>query len=302
MRELSSIHCPVMLSELLSQLDIKSDGIYVDMTLGAGGHGRAVLEKLDTCGYLIGVDRDEQILAYAERVLKPVERKYSLHHNRYSNIADILEQLNIAQIDGVIMDLGVSSLQLDDETRGFSFLREGPLDMRMGKDCRFSAASIINTFSESQLISLFREYGEEPKTIRIVRAIVKSRQVRAIKSTLELANIVARATNYTRGRIHPATRVFQALRIAVNDELHELEMGLNNVLPYLKVGGRIVVISFHSLEDRIVKHFFRDHQDILEIITKKPIIPTSEEFARNPRSRSAKLRCASRRNYVEISK
>ena len=285
------VHTPVMLNETLSYLSPQPGGCYVDMTIGYGGHASAILSRLDT-GCLVGIDRDAAILELAEPRLQATGKQYHLRCSPFADIEQVLGQLNISAVDGVLFDLGVSSYQLDDAHRGFSFSREGPLDMRMGADAPTTAESILRQYSEEALANLIWQYGEEPRSRRIAKAIVRTRQFHPIRTTLELANIVAQASGYSHGRIHPATRVFQALRIAVNDELEQLSQGLATVLDCVKLSGRIVVISFHSLEDRIVKNFFRSHKQILNILTPKPIMATPEEQHVNPRSRSAKLRCA----------
>lgn len=288
------IHSPVMLEEALSHLHLKADGVYVDMTVGAGGHACAILGAVKDA-HLICIDRDEAILSFARERLESTGGRYSLHCARSSQIDSVLNGLKISRVDGLLWDMGVSSLQLDDGRRGFSFSREGPLDMRMGKDCSTTAQKILETFSEGQLADLIFEYGEESRSRKIARAIVDARRLRPIKSTLELAGIIARIYGPNRGHIHPATKVFQALRIAVNEELGELEVGLKKALDFLAPGGTMVVIAFHSLEDRIVKNFFRSHQDVLDTVTRKPVLPDRAEYRRNPRSRSAKLRSAVRR-------
>ena len=291
------VHCPVMLEQVIEFLSPQGDEVHVDMTIGAGGHSRAILEKLDG-GRLLGLDRDEEILEFAKKNLKEVGENFSLHCRPFSYLPKILKEEKIEKINGVLFDLGVSSLQLDQPNRGFSFLREGPLDMRMGHN-KVSAAQIVNKYPEKELAHIIWKYGEERRSRRIAKAIVENRRKKPIQSTLELANIVSKALGYTQGRIHPATRTFQGLRIEVNDELKMLEQTLEAILPFLAPGGRIVVISFHSLEDRIVKHFFRAHKEELDILTKKPLMADRREQHANPRSRSAKLRCARLKNEQE---
>lgn len=285
------VHQPVMVEEVLSFLAPK-EGVYVDMTVGAGGHAQAVLTQLAN-GYLIGIDRDEEILAFARENLAPKDN-YSLHCGVFSQLAAVLREVSVAKVNGILFDLGVSSYQLEQSRRGFSFCREGPLDMRMGHSST-TAMEILRNYSEKELATLFIEYGEEPKARSIARAIVKMRKNIPITSTLQLANLIATVSGYSRGRIHPATRTFQALRIAVNQELLELERGLQCALDHLVPGGIIVALSFHSIEDRLVKQFFRSQSATLEILTTKPLIPNTKEQKRNPRSRSAKLRCARRK-------
>ena len=285
------VHCPVMLPEVIEYLVPQPGGIYLDMTVGAGGHARAIADKIGGDGYLVGIDRDQEILPFAEENLAAGAAAYSLHQSVFSNVGEVLARLAISRINGVLFDLGISSYQLAAGRRGFSFSHEGPLDMRMGSSGSLTAAEIVNSYSEAELAQLFFEFGEESNARRFSREIVKARRHKTIQSTLELAALITRCLPYKGGRLHPATKVFQALRIAVNDELGQLRQGLEAIIPYLKPGGRLVVISFHSLEDRIVKHFFRDRPE-LQFLTKSPVIPGADEKRRNPRSRSAKLRCA----------
>lgn len=289
----SPVHRPVMLEELLEFAAIAKDGVYLDMTVGAAGHTRAVLERLSG-GFLVGLDRDEEILAFAEAHLKGWEGRYSLHRECFSQAPAVLKKLGIKKVNGVWFDLGVSSLQFDRSHRGFSLTREGPLDMRMGAS-DLTAEKIIATYDEQRLADLFHEYGEEPRARRIAHAIVQERKKRAIRSTLDLAALVAEASGYSYGRTHPATRVFQALRIEVNDELGELNRALSAILPFLAPNARLIVVSFHSLEDRTAKLFFRENDSVLETLTPKPVEPCIRERKTNPRSRSAKLRCARKR-------
>lgn len=291
----SSVHVPVMCAEVMEFMAPRPDGVYVDMTVGAGGHASLLAEKLGAKGYLVGIDRDAAILSFARERLAPFSPRFGLHCARFSGISAVLQQSNLTHIAGVLFDLGVSSYQLSESRRGFSLLHEGPLDMRMGTDSELTAETILATFSEERLANLFWEYGEEPKAKRIAKAIVQHRKHQPLKSTLALARLVAEVSGYSNGKIHPATRIFQALRIVVNEELEELQQGLTAVIPYLEPEARVVVISFHSLEDRIVKNFFREHATELETMTEKVVTPTRAEEKSNPRSRSAKLRCARRR-------
>lgn len=289
------VHLPVLLTEVLQWLNIQPTGIYLDMTLGAAGHSSKILEKIQSPGRLIGLDQDSEILAIAQTYLQSQKQLCSLHQSCFSNAPQILDQLQIKHIDGVFWDLGVSSLQLDQGKRGFSFSQEGPLDMRMNPQSGgITAGDIINTYSPQELTEIFSKYGEEPHAHKFAQAIVVARKHKSIRSTLELGTLIAQAAGYI-GRIHPATRIFQALRIVVNRELEELELSLEKIMPYLAPKGRLVVISFHSLEDRIVKQFFKQHSQYLEILTDKPILPSRVEEHTNPRSRSAKLRCAERK-------
>ncbi len=289
------VHQPVMLEEVLSYLDPKPGGIYLDMTLGAAGHSVAIAQKLQGNGKILGMDKDREILAIAEKNLESCGIPYVIENAPFSHSPLFLEKIGIQAVDGILFDLGVSSYQLDLPKRGFSFAREGPLDMRMSLDSPVTAADILANSSEKELCHIFFEYGEEPQARKIARKIVEYRQKKPIKSTLELAGLVSQCYDYNRGRIHPATKIFQALRICVNQELKELEQSLSNILPFLAEKGKMAIISFHSLEDRIVKQFIKSHLDILEEITIKPVTPKNEEQRQNPRSRSAKLRCVQKK-------
>lgn len=295
MSEQGKVHLPVMLSEVLSLLNPTPGRIYLDMTLGAGGHAQGVLEKMQNQGTFIGLDRDAEILKIASENLS----SYSICHfchSPFSKASDVLKKMSIPQIDGVLFDLGVSSLQLDQSQRGFSFQKEGPLDMRMDKSQEKNATDILNKYSEEELVRIFREFGEESRAFRFARAIVEARKKFPLKSTLQLAQIINQEVSFRKGKIHPATKVFQALRIETNRELEELTTALDAITRKLAPGGRIVIISFHSLEDRIAKQFFKkkSSEGVLEILTSKPTLPTREETRQNPRSRSAKVRCAQR--------
>jgi len=285
-------HQPVLVKEVLSFLITDREGVYVDCTTGEGGHAQKILEALSGNARLIGIDLDAAALEIAERRLKTITpfRNFLLIKDNFINIRKILKKMNISEIDGVLFDLGVSSFQLDNPERGFSFRYNGPLDMRMDTDSRLNASYIVNNFSFEELVEIFYKFGEEPQAKRIARAIIQEREKRPVESTASLAGIIERAVRF-RGRIHPATRVFQALRIAVNRELENLKEGIREAILSLKACGRICVLSFHSLEDRIVKNEFKS-SPYLKIITRKPITPGKEEIKINPRARSAKLRVA----------
>lgn len=273
----------------------KPDGVYVDGTLGAGGHAEAILGRLGPAGRLIGVDRDSEILEIARSRLG-ADNRVLLHHGSFDEWED--EDGIAESIDGILLDLGVSSLQLDRAERGFSFSKTAPLDMRMDPWQGDSAADFVAEASEKELEKILKEYGEEPFAKRIARTIVLMRRTRPIKTTTALADVVSSAI--PRGawprRIHPATRTFQALRIAVNGEMKRLENFLRDIPGRLNPGGRVAVISYHSLEDRRVKQAFvaAEKAGVLKRLTKKPVIPSEEEILENPRSRSAKLRVAER--------
>jgi len=285
-------HQPVLLNEAIAYLQVKKGGQYLDATAGLGGHARAILEALSKTGHLIVLEKDEKSFKLAQENLVRFGLQVIFLKSDYRNLADALRERNIGRFDGILFDLGLSSYQLGDASRGFSFLADAPLDMRFDQGQSLTAGEVVNRFSERELVRIFQEYGEERRARVIARKIVQKRRKGSILTTKELSRLAMEGTR--RGRIHPATRVFQALRIFVNDELGALQEALPQALGSLKKGGRLVVISYHSLEDRIVKHFFRREQENshLKVITKKPIVPQLEEIKSNPRSRSAKLRAA----------
>jgi 16S rRNA (cytosine1402-N4)-methyltransferase len=282
-------HFPVLLREAIEALNLRPGGIYVDATIGPGGHSEKILELIGSEGRLIGIDRDEEALKIAEKRLS--DRRVSLKKGDFSEIESLVYSDGIFEVDGILFDLGVSMLQLKDSGRGFSFISDKPLNMRMDKKQRLSAWDVVNRYPEEKLEHILREYGEESLSRKISRAIVRRRSKKTIDTCSELSEIVEGIYG-RRGRLHPATKTFQALRIAVNKELEELRAGLNSSLRLLKKGGRLCVISYHSLEDRMVKGFMADSSEkgLLRIITKKPITPCPEEISSNPSSRSAKLR------------
>lgn len=292
-------HVTVLLKESVDMLlDGRKTGIYIDATLGGGGTSREILERLDETGRVIGIDQDSIALESTARKLESYPNFTTLRAN-FRDMADRLKEIDVVSVDGVIMDIGLSSIQLDDPERGFSFRYDAPLDMRMDKDGGGeSAFDLLQSLDEVELKRIFRDFGEERWAGRIASRIVERRQRKEpVRTTAELAQLVDRAIpkRFQSRRIHPATRVFQALRIAVNDELGALEEGLHAGISLLNEGGRILVISYHSLEDRIVKHTFRHYareEKILRLITKKPMTPDDEEVENNPRARSAKLRLA----------
>jgi 16S rRNA (cytosine1402-N4)-methyltransferase len=298
-----------MADEVLLYLNPSRGRTYLDGTLGGGGHARLILEASAPDGVLIGMDQDEEALAAAGRSLACFGERAILRHGNFSTMESHLDVLGIAEVDGVLLDIGVSSHQLDKPERGFSFREDGPLDMRMNPAAGFSAAEVVAEAGADELKRIFREYGEERWAGKIAREIVSVREEQPIETTLQLADLVSRAVPRGRGpqRIHPATRVFQALRIHVNGELDCLRAGLEAARKKLKVGGRLVVISFHSLEDRIVKHAFREwatgctcpprlavcvcgQQPKVKILTRKAVRATEDEIEANPRARSAVLR------------
>ncbi|MEK7291278.1 MAG: 16S rRNA (cytosine(1402)-N(4))-methyltransferase RsmH [Planctomycetota bacterium] len=290
------LHKPVMVEEVLDYLNSQTGQVIIDCTVGGGGHASKIMSKIKPNGLLIGIDKDMEILQIAKQHISEIGNIFKLYHADYSEIDEVLRQAGTDKVNGVLLDLGTSSMQFDQADRGFSFSKEGPLDMRMDRSQGITAKDLIHRLSEQKLEELFSKYGEERWSRRIARAILKEEKDTGITSTRQLANIIERAVPRGKSKIHPATRVFQALRIAVNKELESLEVFLNKIHNYMTVGARIVVISFHSLEDRIVKNKFseRAKQNIFQILTKKPITPGEAEIERNIRCRSAKLRAAER--------
>jgi 16S rRNA (cytosine1402-N4)-methyltransferase len=287
-----------MLEEAVGSLSLKKGGVVIDCTVGGGGHSLKILQAIRPGGRLIGVDQDADALKIASATLTGAGADVTLVNDNFRNIDRILSQALIKEVDAVILDLGVSSYQLEDAARGFSIRNDGCLDMRMDRSGALTAYDIVNGYSEPELSRIIKDYGEERAHNSVARYIVQARQKKPVDSTRELAEIIRRAAGprYTNSKIDPATRTFQAIRIKVNDELGSLEDGLKRAIFWLKDGGRIAVISFHSLEDRIVKCLFKGYAQlgILKIITKKPLTPSRDELYNNPRSRSAKMRIAER--------
>jgi 16S rRNA (cytosine1402-N4)-methyltransferase len=290
----SAAHTPVLLEEVLEWLRIRPDGTYIDATLGAGGHSESIAKRL-TSGRLISLDRDAQALELARERLKGFGEKVTLVQSAFSRIAEVARELGIPPVDGVLADLGVSSMQLDQPARGFSFREAAALDMRMDTaNDELTADEIVNRWSEKEIADLLYREADEHDSRRIAKAIVRARPVR---DTAHLATTVAGARKqWGRQRLHPATKTFLALRIAVNREMEELGQFLSRTPATMNSGGRWVVLSYHSREDRLVKHAFQEgeRQGMLRVLTKHVIQPTEEEMMGNPRSRSAKLRCAER--------
>ena len=303
-------HKPVLLEECLEGLHIRPDGIYLDGTLGGAGHSSEIVKRLTT-GRLIGVDRDQVALDAAAKRLAPYEDRVTLVHENFQEIASVLDRLGLDRIDGMLFDLGVSSPQLDDAERGFSYMADAPLDMRMNREDSLTAWDVVNTWDRAELKRILYEYGEERYAPQIAAAIDRRRSERAIETTLELAEVirVAMPPQALREKQHPAKRSFQAIRIAVNDELGAVSRMMEAAIPRLKPGGRLAVITFHSLEDRIVKSAMQQaakgctcppefpvcvcgKKPQIKIITRKPITSGPEELEENPRARSAKLRVA----------
>jgi 16S rRNA (cytosine1402-N4)-methyltransferase len=288
-----STHISVLLDEVIDNLKCLRGGVYIDSTLGDGGHAQRILDAILPGGLLIGIDQDAEAIRRAKENLKKYEENLLTFEKNFSEIGNILKSLKIEEVDGILFDLGLSSLQLQDAERGFSFQRDGPLDMRMSEKIKLTAGYLLNNLSFNELVDILYKYGEERWAKRIVRAVVESRRERPLETTFQLVQIIKRAVPRSAWprKIHVATRTFQALRIAVNDELIVLEKTLPQVAGFLKKGGRICIISYHSLEDRIAKTFFREYRrQGLKAVFPKPITPTRRELQMNPRSRSAKLR------------
>lgn len=301
-------HVSVLLNECIDALDIKKDGIYVDCTLGGAGHSSHILKHLSKDGMLIGIDQDRDALKAAKERLKDYDNVRYVHSNFY-NIDNILTELDVDKVDGILMDLGVSSYQLDEASRGFSYMQDAHLDMRMNRDNDFSAYEVVNNYSEEELYKIIRDYGEERFAKRIANFIVNKRNIKPIETTFELVDIIKAAipAKARREGPHPAKRTFQAIRIEVNSELKILNKTIEDGINRLNPGGRMAIITFHSLEDRIVKLKFRELENpctcpkefpvcvcgkkpLIKVLSKKGIAPTEKEIEENPRSRSAKVR------------
>ncbi len=291
-------HVPVMVCEVEALLNVKNGATVVDCTLGLGGHARVVARLIGAEGRLIGIDQDVQAIEKAREQLRDFGGRLDIIKSNFRKLDEILSDLGVNEVDAILFDLGVSSLQLDDAARGFSFRSEGPLDMRMDQEAQISAFELVNSLSEEEIANLLWRYGEERFSRRIASTIVRARSARAIETTKDLVDVILRALPYrvSRDGVHPATRSFQAIRIAVNQELDVLSMALDAAFRHVKVGGRICVIAFHSLEDRIVKEKFREfaHKGSATLLTKKPLRPGDEETGANPRSRSARVRAVER--------
>ncbi|MFA5966935.1 MAG: 16S rRNA (cytosine(1402)-N(4))-methyltransferase RsmH [Patescibacteria group bacterium] len=292
-----SLHIPVLTTEVVELLDLVPGELVVDATVGDGGHAQQLLTKVSPGGYLIGIDKDPEAVkaAYENLSHQKSNAKFVINHDSFGNLSGIIKTAGYRGIDAILFDLGLSSRELAG-TRGFSFLRDAPLDMRFDPDAPVTAADIVNSYPKDKLANLIYEFGEERASRRIAEAIFSARHRHKITTTEQLAAIVAEAKGGRHGRIHPATQTFQALRIAVNDELGLLRTTLPVAIQLLNPGGRLAVISYHSLEDRIVKNIFRDaaKTGVVQLITKKPISPTRAEILQNPRARSAKLRVISK--------
>ena len=303
------MHISVLLEESINYLNLKDDSIIVDCTLGYGGHSSKILEKIPN-GYLYSFDQDEEAIKNAEKRLQAISNNYKIIHSNFVNIKEELNKLNVNKVDGILFDLGVSSPQLDEDYRGFSFHKDAKLDMRMDQTQNFSAYNVVNEYELNDLVRIFRDYGEEKFALNIAKKIINYRKNKNIETTLELVEIIKSAVpeSYKREK-HPARKVFQAIRIEVNNELEVFKSALIQSLELLNVGGRICVITFHSLEDRICKEIFKEYSTVDKNVQKLPIIPieyqkdfkvianitpSDEEQKENSRSRSAKLRVIER--------
>ena len=288
LQEKLNAHVPVMSTETIKYLNPKSDGIYIDGTIGAGGHANQILSMLSPKGRLIGIDRDEEALKICEKRFSSFKNLVSLHHTSYDNIKKILDELGIQKVDGMLLDLGLSSLQLDSESRGFSFKKNGRIDMRFDKNQDTTAADLIKSLSESELADIIFQFGEERRSRRISKAIKQSPKLLTTNDIIE----AIRQSTPPHHRNKTLARVFQAIRIAVNDEIDKLIQFLKVFINYLNIGGRLVIISYHSLEDRLVKKTFRSLKEEKKVIllTKKPLTPLKSEINENNKSRSAKFR------------
>lgn len=303
-------HEPVLLAEMMHYLQCRTGGVYVDATLGGGGYAQRIVEAIGPEGKFVGIDQDEEAIHFCQKKFSPFSNVY-IYKSNFRKLSVVLKILQLEKIDGVVFDLGVSRHQLVTAERGFSFARVGPLDMRMDKEFQRTASTLVNTLSEKELSQLIYTYSQERWAKRIARNIVRARELKEISTTRELAEIIERSVprSFWPQSIHPATRTFQALRLAVNSELDALREGILVAVQHLKKGGRIVMVSYHSLEDRMVKNLFKDlsatcvcpprlphcvcgKNPLLEIITRKPVIPAEEEICQNPSARSAKLRAA----------
>lgn len=306
-------HIPVLLKETLEYLDLKVGGVYIDGTLGGAGHSSEIIKRIIPGGVLLGIDQDSNAIDAAKERLEAYKDNVLIVRDNFRNIKTIALENGFKEVDGVLLDIGVSSHQLDEEERGFSYMHDGPLDMRMDTDRDYGASDIINSATEQELTRILRDYGEEKWAVRIAKFILEERKNGRIDTTFKLVDIIKKAIPAAARREggHPAKRTFQALRIAVNDELEVLEQAVRDAVDILKPGGRLVVITFHSLEDRIVKTVFNNmerpctcppqlpicmcgKEPLLKVVTKKPVLASEEELSINTRSKSAKLRAAER--------
>ena len=305
------MHRPVLLEEVIDLLAVKRGGTYVDCTLGGGGHAEAILERIGSQGTLLGLDRDAEALGRVAERLGSWKRSCLLAHANFARLDEVAEEHGVKEVDGVLADLGMSSDQLDSPDRGFSFQSDGPLDMRMDRTQGLTASAFLDEVDEQELMILLRRWGEEPEARKVAAAIVSARETGSIETTAQLADLVDKAKRARRRKIHPATQTFMALRMAVNREMESLEEGLSAALNLVRTGGRVAVISFHSIEDRAVKRHMARHigrweslaaggsrwigeEPAVSRVTRKPVVASDEEVAENPRARSAKLRVIER--------
>jgi len=310
---MTDYHIPVMNNEVLRMLNIKDNGVYIDATLGGAGHSESILKTNDHAR-IFAFDKDKSAIEYSKQRLKPYESRYKIFNDNFVNLRTHLALSRIKKADGILFDLGVSSYQIDNPLKGFSFSKNGKLDMRMNQMIGISAFDVINNFSFEKLAKIFREYGEEKEAARIANRIVSDREATKIETTVQLAEIIEKST-HSRFKIKAKARIFQALRIYVNNEMKDLESALKEAVLALKPKGRIVVISYHSLEDRIVKKFFKEEEkecqcpasfpkcvcnkvSTIKIISRKPIVPSSKEINMNSRAKSAKLRVAEKKELL----
>lgn len=295
-RSVAQTHNPVLLEEVIDFLNLAPGKIIVDATIGGAGHAEEILQGIRPGGTLIGIDRDTESLKIAHERLKSIEGSFRLINDNFRNLREIIQDLKIGEVDGLLFDMGISSIQMETGERGFSIKNDGPLDMRMDRKQGLTAEELVNILTEAELSFLIRDFGEERFHRMIAKGIVGARKKKRIESTVELAEIISQSIPYRNRweRIHPATRTFQALRIRVNDELSAIEGALRETPRVLKEDGRLCVISFHSLEDRIAKNMLKEfgNKGVFRILTKKPVRPREAEVLRNPRARSAKLRAA----------
>ena len=308
---MSEAHISVLLDEAISSLNIRENGVYVDATLGYGGHSSEILKKVKR-GYLFALDQDSEAIRHSTDRLNSIGTNFTIEKTNFKDMKKVLEKEGIKKVDGILFDLGVSSPELDEDYRGFSFHKDAPLDMRMDTSQNFSAYNVVNEYSYEKLRDIFYKYGEDKFAPGIAKKIVEARETKPIETTMELVEIIKTAVPMkVRIKKHPARQIFQAIRIEVNDELNVLEKALKDACDMLNVGGRVVVITFHSLEDRIVKQYFKKITEEDErikglpnidssllpdfkLVNRKPIVPSDEEIERNPRSRSAKMRVIER--------
>jgi len=292
------LHKPVLLQEVIHFLNPAPGKKIIDATIGGAGHAEVLMQRIFPGGTLIGIDKDSESLKIAHERLKILKGPFELVNKDFRNLKEITQDLRIGELDGILFDLGISGIQMETAERGFSIKNTGPLDMRMDRTSSLTAKDLVNTLTEFELSHLIRDFGEERFHRRIARGIIRVREKKDIQTTAELAEIICKSIPYRnrRERIHPATRTFQAFRIRVNDELSAMEEAIKETPHLLKKGGRICVISFHSLEDRIVKNLFKEFKakGLFRILTKKPVRPGPDEILENPRSRSARLRAAER--------